>query len=147
MRKFILSLVAVLAISAPASAEFTATASDLVWETTRVTAEINELRDALLWYYDRQETLSGLVAQAARPHFAVASVGGGNSKMSITLPLAAGNTWVTAMAAVPCPAATTTADKRTCVDGLIKADFKRLWRAYRVFLREQSTPIVEPPNL
>lgn len=135
-------------VTAPLAADWRETGgTSLVWFSQRATADINEVRDALLWYYDRQETITGLVAQGARPHFTVTSVGGGNSELSITLPLTAGNNWVTAMAATPCPAANTTTLRRACVDTLIKADFKRLWRSYRAFLREQSTPVVEPPDL
>lgn len=142
-----IALLAILAIVAiPAAAEWRADVSSLTWFGTRPTADMSQLRDALLWYYEGQP-LNGLFATSARPNIALTDIGGGNSEIAITMPLSAGNSWVAALVATPCPSANTTALRRACADPLIKADLRRVWREYRSYLREQSTPVQEPPEL
>jgi hypothetical protein len=146
MKRVTALLVAAMLSAAPVAAEWRADASTLTWFHAKPTADMQQLRDALLWYYEGQ-ALNGLLATSARPNIALTDVGGGNSELAITLPLAAGNTWVAALVLSPCPSANTTALRRACADPLIKSDLRRVWREYRAFLREQSTPIVEPPAL
>lgn len=143
MRNAVLAFIALAALATPLAAEWRADANTLTWFAQRPTADMTQLRDALLWHYNGQP-VDGLLATAARPQINLADVGGGNSELAITMPLAAGNTWVAALVTAPCPAANTTAERRVCADPLIKDNFRRIWRSYRDFLREQSTPVEEP---
>lgn len=145
MRKFALAL-ALTCLAAPLSAEWRSDASSLTWFHAKPTADMQQLLDALLWHYNGQP-VDGLLATSGRPNINLTSVGGGNSELAVTLPLNAGNTWVAALVAVPCPSASTNAERRACADPLIKDNFRRIWRNYRAHLREQSTPVVEPPEL
>lgn len=151
MKNTLVALALLLALAAPVSAEWVATASTLTWETpSRPTADMQQLYDAMLWKY-RGTPLDGLFASAAYPKFALTDLGGGNSKLSLELPLAVGNNWVLNLAAGPCPTANTTALRRACVDPLIKNDLMILWRQYRAFLRDANSTcnaiIAEPPAL
>lgn len=145
MKHFAALLILAL-VAAPAAAAFAADATTLTWSVERSTAEITKYRDALLWYYERQP-LNGLLATSARTNITLTDIGGGNSRLSIAMPLAAGNAWVTTLVAVPCPAATTNADKRACADPLIKSDIKRVWEEYDAHLRNLSTPLTPAPDL
>jgi hypothetical protein len=138
---FVLALLSAL----PASASFRVDGGGtlLTWFGTRPTAEATTYRDALLWHYNGAP-LDGLLATAARPSVALTSVGGGNSELAISMPLAAGNTWVAALALGPCPTANTDALRRTCVDPMIKADLKRVWDDYQRFL---ATPPPAAPDI
>lgn len=135
-----------LAVAGPAAATFRADASTLTWYGQRVTADIQKYQAALLWYYDGQP-LNGLLATSARSNVTLTDLGGGNSELAITMPLGAGNTWVSNLVALPCPSANTNALKRSCADPLIKADIKRVWELYDAYLRSISAPPVAAPDL
>lgn len=147
MKNKLLVFMAMVTLGASgAHADWRATATNLTWFVVKPTADMAQLRDALLARYDGLP-LDGLLATAARASITLTDVGSGNSELAITLPLSAGNSWVTALTAVPCPTANTTALRRACADMLVKADLLRLWRLWRILQREQANPIVEPPPL
>jgi hypothetical protein len=146
VRKTAAALLMLAAVAAPATAAFRADATTLTWFGVRPAAEADKYRDALLWYYEGQP-LNGLLATSARNNVTLTDVGGGNKELAISMPLAAGNAWVTALVAVPCPTASTNADKRACADPMIRADIKRVWDAYDAHLRDQSTPLTPAPDL
>lgn len=148
MKRFALPIAcALFAVAAsPARASFRADASTLTFYGQRATADITKYRDALLWYYDSRP-LDGLFATSARSNITVTDLGGGSSELAITMTLSVGNTWVANLAAAPCPAANTTALRRACADGLIKADLKRVWELYDAYLRSVSAPPVTAPDL
>lgn len=151
MKKLAALALLLLTLAAPASAEWVANGTTLTWKTPpRPTADMQQLYDAMLWKY-RGSPLDGLFASAAFTKFTLTSLGGGNSEISLELPLAVGNNWVLNLAAGPCPTANTTALRRACVDPLIKNDLMILWRQYRAFLRDTNSTcnaiIAEPPAL
>lgn len=141
MKRLLTAAALGLLLAAPSGAAWTANGSTLRWTAQRATADMNEVRDALLWRYESR-VLDGLFATAARASITVTDVGGGNSELSISLPLAAGNTWVTAIAAARCPEADTTAKRRACVDLFIKQEIRETWQAWR-----NRTPPAEVPEL
>lgn len=145
MRRLTVAL-ALLLLAAPSWASFRADASTVTWFSQLPTASMTKYRDALLWYYGLQP-LNGLLATSAISNVVLTDLGGGNSELAITMPLGAGNTWVATLAAPACPSANTTALRRTCVDPLIKADFKRVWELYDAYLRNIASPPVAPPDL
>lgn len=140
--KHLVAFALALALATPALADWRANATTLTFFAQRPTATVTELRDALLWRYESL-ALDGLLATSARPNIAITDLGSGNSELSIALPLAAGNTWVAAIA-TRCPEATTTATRRACADAFIRADMRAAVHAYRAHLREQSTPVATP---
>lgn len=146
MRKTITTVALLLALVAPAAAAWRQDANSLTWHASRATADMAQLRDALLWHYEGT-ALDGALATSARPRIALTDLGGGNSELSITMGRAAGDAWVGAYAARACPDATTNAQRAACVDAAIKSDLRRIWSAYRHHLREQATPVAEVPDL
>lgn len=144
MRALLATLLILSAV--PASAAFRADATTLTWYGVRPTAEATKYRDALLWNYERQP-LNGLLATAARANVVFTDVGGGNHELAITMPLAAGNAWVSALVAVPCPTANTNVEKRACADPMIRQDIKRVWDAYEAHLRDLGTPLAPAPDI
>lgn len=142
MRKLIV-LALLLAIAAPALPASRANGSTLTFFWVRPTADAATYRDALLWHYE-QHALDGLLATAARPNVALTDLGGGNSELSITMPLAAGNAWVTAYVTGRCSDVSTVALRRACADAAIKQDLRRIWSDYQAFL---ATPPPEAPEL
>lgn len=142
-----LALFALLAgLALPLAAEFSADATTLTWFSDKPTQVVTDYRNALLWHYEGQP-LDGLLATSARTNVTLTDLGGGNSRLAIAMPLGAGNSWVAALVATVCPSASTHAERRVCADPLIKSDLKRILRNHRTFLREQSTPVAEPPDL
>jgi hypothetical protein len=137
--KRLIATLALALFAAAASADWRANATTLTWFGSRPTAAVTELRDALLWRYE-SKVLDGLFATAARPSIGITDLGGGNSELTIALPLAAGNAWVTSIA-TRCPEATTTATRRACADAFIRQDMRDAVFAYRQHL---ATPIVTP---
>lgn len=135
MRKQLLALIVLLVVAAPSisTAASRANGSTLTFFYVRTTAEMTVLRDALLWHYE-QHALDGLLATAARPSVVLADVGGGNSELAITMPLAAGNAWVTAYVTGRCSDVSTVALRRACADAAIRQDLKRIWDDYQAHL-------------
>lgn len=137
--KRLVTAAALCLLATPSGAAWVANGATLKWTAQRSTADMTEVRDALLWRYENS-VLDGLFATAARPSIVLADVGGGNSELSVSLPLAAGNTWVTSVAATRCPEADTTAKRRVCVDLFIKQEIRATWQAWRARAAPPEVP-------
>lgn len=133
MKKLAGLLLLSLLSALPLAASNRADASFVTFFYVKTTAEMTTLKDALFWHYNGV-ALDGLVATAARVNVNLTSVGGGNSELAISMPLAAGDTWVAALAATQCPSASTTQARRDCLDPMIRQDLKRIWDDYQRFL-------------
>lgn len=139
----LLALALLVTLAAPLSAGSRANGSTLTFFYVRTTAEMTVLRDALLWHYE-QHALDGLLATAARPSVALTDVGGGNSELAITMPLTAGNAWVTAYVTGRCSDISTVALRRACADNAIRQDLRRIWDDYQAHL---ATPPPAAPEI
>lgn len=139
MRKLIVAAL-LLVVAAPGRADFRQTASVLTFFFQSSTAKMTELRDALLWKYDRL-AVDGLMATSARSNIVLSDLGGGQSELSIAMPRAAGDTWTANLAASRGCVATTTAQRLDCANTAIREDMLQTIKAYRASL---VAPPAEP---
>lgn len=137
-----LGIVAALLLLAavPAAADWRLQAQAATWYVQRPTADMAELRLALLWHYERN-ALDGVMVTAARPQISITDVGGGNSELAISMTRTAGESWINAYAPVVCSDSSTLAARAACADAGIKDDLRRIWLNYR---KAQQTPVAEP---
>lgn len=147
MRKLFLAALLLAATAAPARADFRQTASVLTFFFQESTPKMLELRDALLWKFDRL-ALDGLLATSARTNITVSDVGTSAtcpvapcSEFAIAMPRAAGDAWTANLAASRNCVATTTVQRLDCANTAIREDMLQTIRAYRA---SQVAPPAEP---
>ena len=140
MRKLLIASLLLAAFAAPASAEFRQTSSVLTFFFQSSTSSMTELRDALLWKFDRL-ALDGLMATSARTNIVLSDLGGGQSEFKIDMPRAAGDAWTANLAASRNCVATTTLQRLDCANTAIREDMLQTLKAYRAYLQ---TPPPEP---
>lgn len=139
-------LVLLFGLAAPLAAEWRGNGTTNTWYVQRVTAEMQELRDALFWHYEGQG-IDGALSLGARPNIALTSIGGGNSELAITMPKTASDAWGVAYAARACPSANTAQLRAACTDAAIKQDLGRIWHRYKLHLRDLADPPPPVPVL
>lgn len=146
MKKLLVAAL-LLALAAPSRADFSQTASVLTFFFQSSTAKMTELRDALLWKFDKL-ALDGLMATSARSNIVLSTVGTSAncptapcSQLSIDMPRAAGDTWTANLAASRNCVATTTVQRLDCANTAIREDMLGVLREYRASL---VVPPAEP---
>jgi hypothetical protein len=150
MRK-ILAAIALLLAAAPALATpgsgWRQTAQTDTWFVESTPANMTQLRDALIWHYERN-ALDGLVKTSALPNIALVSTSGGSCivgtspacELSVSMTRTQGDAWIIAYATAACPSATTNAARAACADTGIRADMQAIWQQYNDATYDASKP-------
>lgn len=146
MRTVLATFALSIIFASPAAAEWTITAETATWHAEKDLAVVTQARDAILWQRS-QEPLFGAILTAALPNLSVTDLSNGQGRVEIVMARAAFDTWAAALVAEICPGAVTNADKLACSDAGIKASFKQVMYRHQLWLREQSNPIPETPEL